>query len=244
MSSEIIGFVAFRKGSKRLPQKNGKLLGGKPLYQITLDKLVDLKSKGLIHHVVASTDSAEWQEECRGIYGDEAIVHLRSEAISGDLVNEGEVILDFFKQEPQLQRSAILLVLCTYPFLKTEVLTEIVEKYNSVCANVYAIKEAHHMPQKLLRLNEKGELRPYLFDSMKSFEANTKKLKVKYPVSFYSTGAFLIHNACEVLSNDMNLWNSDKIYGVNDDSFHIDVDTPEDFELAEVYMEYLSRKNI
>lgn len=214
------------------------------MYQIALDRLVRLKEKGLIHKIVASTDSEEWQEACRNVYADEVIIHKRNEAISGDLVNEGEVILDFFSQAPHLRGSAVLLTLCTYPFLKTEVLTEIVEKYNAVLANVYAIKEAHHMPQKLLRLNENGELRPYLFDSMQSFEANTKKLKEKHPVSFYSTGAFLIHNACEALSNDMNLWNSDKIYGVNDDSFHIDVDTPEDFELAEVYMEYLLRKKI
>ena len=37
---KVIGFVAFRAGSKRLPKKNGRKLGNKTLYQIMIDKLV------------------------------------------------------------------------------------------------------------------------------------------------------------------------------------------------------------
>lgn len=242
MSQQITGFVAFRKGSKRLALKNGRLLGGTPLYQIALKKLILLKRQGYIHNVVASTDCVEWQEACRREYGDELIIHNRSEAISGDLINEGEVILDFFNQYPDLRGSAIFLLLCTYPFLDSKVLIDIVETYNKVASSVYAIKESHHMPQKLLRINQEGQLRPYLYDSMKQFEANTKKLKELYPLAYYSTGAFLIDDAFEKLSNDTNLWNHDRIYGVNDHSFHVDIDTEEDFFMAEIYFEYLSRK--
>ncbi len=242
MEGKVIGFVAFRKGSKRLPLKNGRLLGGLPLYQRALNKLSNLKQRGFIDEVVASTDCNEWQDTCRKVYKDEVVIHPRSEIISGDLINEGEVILDFFRQFPHLKGSAVLLLLCTYPFLDTDVLVEIIKTYHKTHSNVYALKETHHMPQKLLRINEEGQIRPYFQESMHNYEANTKKLKELYPSSWHSTGAFLIHDAYNVLSEDINLWNNDKLYWVEDRSFHIDIDTEEDFKLAEIYMEYLSIK--
>jgi len=239
---KVLGFVAFRKGSKRLPLKNGKLLGGKTLYQITLEKLVNLKQRGIISGVVASTDCVEWQSHCKQLFGNDVVIHQRSEAISGDFVNEGEVILDFFNQHPQFCDAAIMLSLCTYPYLKIEVMEAVALTYKQHKTNVYAIKETHHMPQKLLRINDEGCIRPYFQDSMKQFESNTKLLKAKHPISFNSTGLFLIHNAFEVLKDDMNLWNNDAIHGVVDDSFHLDIDTEEDFKLAELYSHFLESK--
>lgn len=234
--SNVIGFVAFRAGSKRLPKKNGRKLGDKTLYQITLDKLVGLKRNGFLDGVVASTDSPEWQAHCLEVYGDEVIVHRRPVEVSGDCSSDTEVVLDFFQQHPELKGCAILLSLCTYPFMKTSVLKNMVKAHNENSWSVFALVHSHHMPQKLLRL-EGGVIRPYLFDRMNEFESNTKLLLERYPEAYHSTGAFLVADAYRTMTSLKDLWHQDNIGYVMDDSFHVDIDNLEDFELAQLRYE-------
>jgi len=234
--SGIIGFVAFRAGSKRLPKKNGRKLGDKTLYQITLDKLVALKKAGLLETVVASTDSPEWRAHCAEIYGDEVVIHKRPPEVSGDRSSDTEVVLDFFNQYPEFKGHAVLLSLCTYPFMKPTVLEQMVQAHNASRHSVFALTTSHHMPQKLLRV-EDGVLRPYLFDRMGDFESNTKVLLERHPVAYHSTGAFLIADAHQTMTCLSDLWHQDDIGYVVDDSFHVDIDNLEDFELARLRYE-------
>jgi len=229
----VIGFTAFRAGSKRLPKKNGLPLGGTPLYQVTLDKLVALKEAGLLSAVVASTDSAEWRNHCRDLYGDRVVIHSRPESVSGDRSSDTEVVLDFFEQHPEFKGSAVLLVLCTYPFMKSSVLQRMVLQYREGNRSVFALVPSHHMPQKLLRLQD-GVIKPYLFDRMEEFESNTKILLERFPQAYHSTGAFLIADAYHRMSSLDDLWHQNDIGHVMDDSFHVDIDTLEDFELAQL----------
>lgn len=229
--NSITGFVAFRAGSKRLPKKNGRKLGDKPLYRITLDKLVDLKKAGVLNAVVASTDSPEWQQHCNELYGDDVTIHRRPVAVSGDRSSDTEVVLDFFNQHPELKGSAILLSLCTYPFMKSSVLEEMARVHKETQRSVFAVTASHHMPQKLLRV-EDGVIRPYLFDRMDEFESNTKLLIEQYPEAYHSTGAFLISDAFQTMTQLKDLWHQEDIGYVMDTSFHVDIDNLEDFELA------------
>lgn len=234
--SGVIGFSAFRSGSKRLPKKNGYRLGEKTLYQITLDKLTALRREGILEAVVASTDSPEWQQHCRDLYGDSVVIHSRPESVSGDRSSDTEVVLNFFEQHPEFKGSAVLLSLCTYPFMRSAVLKQMVEKHRETDASVFAVVPSHHMPQKLLRLEE-GVLRPYLFERMEEFESNTKLLLERYPAAYHSTGAFLITDAFNTMSVLDDLWHQNNIGYVLDDSFHVDIDTLEDFELAQLRYE-------
>jgi CMP-N,N'-diacetyllegionaminic acid synthase len=49
----IVGLIPARAGSKRIPGKNTKLLGGKPLIQWTIEAA---KASGVFEHVVVSTE--------------------------------------------------------------------------------------------------------------------------------------------------------------------------------------------
>jgi len=234
--SGVIGFVAFRAGSKRLPKKNGRKLGDKTLYQIALDKLVALKRAGVLEAVVASTDSQEWRTHCAETYGAEIVLHNRPAAVSADRSSDTEVVLDFFEQHPEFKGCAVLLSLCTYPFMKSSVLGQIVQVHKEGNRSVFALTESHHMPQKLLRV-EGGVIKPYLFERMKEFESNTKVLLEQHPPAFHSTGAFLIADACQTMTQVSDLWHQDNIGYVMDDSFHMDIDNLADFELAQLRYE-------
>jgi len=234
--SDAIGFVAFRAGSKRLPGKNGLKLGDKTLYQIALDKLLGLKEEGLLDAVVASTDSIEWRACCKDLYGDAVVVHQRPESVSGDRSSDTEVVLDFFRQHPEYKGCAVLMALCTYPFMKTSVLRKMVSEYKALPRSVFAVVPAHHMPQKLIRL-EGETIKPYLLERMDEFESNTKILLERHPKAYHTTGAFLVADAYRTMTQLRDLWHQENIGYVIDDSFHVDIDNFEDFELAQLRYE-------
>ena len=59
-NKKILCFIPARKGSKRVPFKNGKLLNGKPLFQYS----VDVAQKSFyIDDIIVSTDSEEILEQ-------------------------------------------------------------------------------------------------------------------------------------------------------------------------------------
>jgi CMP-N-acetylneuraminic acid synthetase len=235
---KVLGFVAFREGSRRLPMKNGACIGGKPLYQIALDKLVALMDCGMLDAVVASTDSMEWAGHCREIHGDRVIVHERSSAVSGSGAGEGEVIAEFFSLRPEYADCAVLLLLCTYPFMKRSVLIGLIEKYRICGESVFAVVESHHMPQKLLKANG-DSLLPYFCDSFDEFEPNTKILKEHFPPAYHTTGAFLV--APGGFASGRGVWDQPSICYVADDSFHVDIDTVNDLEMARLRYEATGR---
>ncbi|MBN2683931.1 MAG: hypothetical protein JXR40_01515 [Pontiellaceae bacterium] len=229
--SGVVGFVAFRAGSKRLPKKNGRRLGDNTLYQITLEKLIGLKRDGLLSAVVASTDSLEWRAHCAEVYGNDIVLHDRPASVSEDFSSDTDVVLDFFEQNPQYKGAGLLLALCTYPFMKSAVLREMIHAHRAEKKSIFSVVPAHHMPQKLIRL-EDGVIKPYLFERMEEFESNTKILLEQYPRAYHSTGAFLIADAFETMTRSSDLWHQDNIGYVLDESFHVDIDNLEDFELA------------
>lgn len=60
---KILGVVLARKNSKRLPNKNIKLLYGKPLIEYTIDAAIE---SGVIDTLVVSTDDENVKKICHG----------------------------------------------------------------------------------------------------------------------------------------------------------------------------------
>ena len=235
--SKLIGFVAFRKDSKRLEGKNGRVLGGKSLYQRALEKLVILQDEGLLAMVVASTDSMEWREDCLREFGSKITLHERPSTVSDDLSSDTDVIRHFLSSRENADSYAVLLFLCTYPFASVEMLRELILKHRDTGLSIFAVKECQYFPQKLLRC--KGDvLRPYFFEKMNEFECNTQKLKAQYPAAYIGTSSYLIANANRVLQEGADLWHQDDIqYVVEEGERVVDIDTLEDFKLAEFLLD-------
>src|SRR3989338_4957988 len=78
---KVLAVVSARGGSKGVPQKNLKLLGGKPLVYYMLSKAVNIK---LIDKVVCSTDDEKIAEIAKRI-GVE-VPSMRPAELAGDKV--------------------------------------------------------------------------------------------------------------------------------------------------------------
>jgi CMP-N,N'-diacetyllegionaminic acid synthase len=96
MSSKSVAFIPARSGSKRVRNKNIKLLGGHPMLAYTIQAAVD---SGIFDAVICATDSEQYADIARH-YGAE-VPFLRSAAISGDKSPDVEWVvwmLDMLKQ--------------------------------------------------------------------------------------------------------------------------------------------------
>lgn len=84
----MLAVIPARGGSKGVPGKNIKELGGKPLIAYTIKAAVD---SGIFEKIIVSTDSKEIADAAVS-YGAE-VPFLRPDEISGDLVSSDDVLL-------------------------------------------------------------------------------------------------------------------------------------------------------
>lgn len=117
MKLKSVAFIPARSGSKRVPNKNIKLLGGHPLLAYTIRSAID---SGVFSAVICATDSQEYAEvACR--YGAE-VPMLRPATISGDKspdIEWVEWILEALYQQGR-EFDAFSILRPTSPFRKPE----------------------------------------------------------------------------------------------------------------------------
>jgi CMP-N,N'-diacetyllegionaminic acid synthase len=97
MSSKSVAFIPARSGSKRVPNKNIRLLGGHPLLAYAVRAAVD---SGIFDAVICVTDSEQYADIARH-YGAE-VPFMRSAEISGDKSPDVEWVvwmLEMLKQQ-------------------------------------------------------------------------------------------------------------------------------------------------
>lgn len=83
-----LAVIPARRGSKRLPSKNILPLNGRPMLTYSIEAA---QKSGVFESVYVSTEDAE----TAGIVGEwGAVVHIRPQALAGDLVSATEVCLD------------------------------------------------------------------------------------------------------------------------------------------------------
>lgn len=125
---KILGLIPARGGSKGVPRKNIKLLGGKPLIQWTSD--VARVAKGLARLIV-STEDVEIAEISRTL-GVE-VPFMRPEFLANDSAKSVDVVvhaLDFLEEEGECY-DAVCLLQPTTPFRSVKLLEEALDIYNS-----------------------------------------------------------------------------------------------------------------
>jgi CMP-N-acetylneuraminic acid synthetase len=115
---KILAFIPARSGSKRIPNKNIKLLNGKPLIAYTIEAA---KNSKFINRIIVSTDSEQIAEIAKK-YGAE-VPFLRPANISNADSTEMEFFehaLNWFSANENYEPDLNVLLYPTSPFRKTE----------------------------------------------------------------------------------------------------------------------------
>lgn len=222
----ILYLIPARKGSKGLPGKNTKLLGGKPLIEYSIDfALNNLKIDDEL--CISTNDEAVIEiAKSKGI----TIPFIRPEELANDSASSHDVIIHAINQYEKLNQTfdAVLLLQPTSPFRIQDDFTNLIKEYSVDTDMVVSVKLAKENPYfTLFEENSEGFLN-------KSKIGNYERRQDCPEVYAFNGSMYLINIESIKKSRIAELKNIKKIIMPEERS--VDIDTLADWTLAEFYL--------
>ncbi|MEG2341019.1 MAG: acylneuraminate cytidylyltransferase family protein [Odoribacter sp.] len=224
MSFNFLYIIPARGGSKGIPHKNIKELGGKPLIYYSIDVARQLTSD---ENICVSTDDDEIIERVEK-YGLK-IPFKRPEALATDHVGTYEVLLhalDFYEKKG-CEYDGIVLLQPTSPFRKSEHIRQAICLYTSDIDMVVSVKEAATNPYYNAFEEDRNG---YLEISKGNGEIERRQ---DAPDVWEYNGAIYVINIASLKEKTMSSFKRVKKYEM-DNIASIDLDTPFDWLVAEM----------
>lgn len=222
-----IAIIPARGGSKRLPGKNTKLLGDKPLIAWTIEAAIE---SNVFDHVFVSTDSQEIADISKQ-YGAE-VPFLRPEELASDTATTNDVIthlVDWFESEFNQTPSLIAVLQPTSPFRNAKHIIEAIEEMNDKSAKaIISVCQLEHPIQFCNQLGSDGSMADFInLENMK----RTQDLKPTYRLN----GALYIFDR-DYVGRMQEIYSNGTYAYIMSSKLSIDIDTQKDFDLAEYYL--------
>ena len=225
----IVALLPMKANSERVKGKNFRDFGGKPLFRWVLDTLLSVAEIDLI---VINTDARHILAEYGLIDNERILIRDRHEEICGDLISMNLIIKDDIKN---IDADIYLMTHTTNPFLSRHSVQAAIEKFqitvkaggtdslftvNKVQDRFYDVdvQPINHDPANLIRTQD---LDPW-------YQENSN-LYLFSKDSFYKTDARIGANPTMLVTAPYE---------------STDIDTPDDWELGEVMVEYYRKKGI
>tara|TARA_R110001592_G_scaffold246740_1_gene508698 strand:- start:11826 stop:12557 length:732 start_codon:yes stop_codon:yes gene_type:complete len=218
--------IPARGGSKGVPNKNIKLLGGKPLIQYTIDAAKQVFEEDKI---VVSTDSVKIRQtviDC-GLN----VPFLRPKELATDKSGTYEVLLhaiDFMEKRGGVSDTLILLQ-PTSPFRTAKHIKAALALYNENLDMLVSVKETESNPYYVLK--EESKL-GFLINSKKG----DFKTRQECPKVWELNGAIYIINIESLKKSQISNFTKVKKFVMDEFSSH-DIDTQLDWKIAEVLID-------
>ena len=224
----ILCVIPARGGSKRLPKKNLATVGGISLIERSADVLNGISE---IKDILVSSDSDEIIEHAKNI--DLMAPWIRPSELSNDEAKSTDVVLhalDWY-EENIMKVDAVLLLQPTSPFRKKSSIKKIIKILkDNHCDSVISVSLTHSHPQWAFRYPDK-----YLEPFIEGDGINTRSQDLD-PAYVVNGNIYLIKK--DVLKNNNSFYSDKTIpYIMNDKIESIDIDTSDDLELANYYVD-------
>lgn len=221
--SETLVVIPARGGSKGIPYKNIKLLGGKPLIQYSIDLAREIANDELI---CVTTDDQKIIEVCESL--NLHVPFVRPAELSTDAAGSYEVLLhalDFYTKQGKIIDKIILLQ-PTSPFRTIQQLKDALAMWKEDSELIISVKKTKANPYYLLmEENEEGFLEI-------SKKAGNIAQRQSAPDVFEINGAIYIISAKKLLREKTLRAFKTKKY-VMDELSSVDIDEPLDWLFAE-----------
>jgi CMP-N,N'-diacetyllegionaminic acid synthase len=224
---QVLGVIPARGGSKGIPDKNLRVVGGRPLLAYTADAV---RASRRMAHAIVSTDSLAIADAARAI-GLE-VPFLRPPELADDDAPMLPVLQHALREMAHRGRAADAVVLLqpTSPLRRAEHIDEAIAQLERTGADsVVSVVEVPHQfsPASVMRL-EDGRLRPY--------EAGPTLTRRQDKPRVYA------RNGPAVLAVRAHVLEAGSLYGDDCRPYvmrlgdSLDIDTPDDLELAELLL--------
>ena len=228
---ELLIVIPARGGSKGVPGKNIKVLGGKPLIQYTIEAARKIVPD---NQIIVSTDSEEIKNVVENL-GQE-VPFIRPAEIATDESCTQDVLLHAlsFAEKEGLFPETLILLQPTSPFRNATHIKEALRLYNSDLDMIVSVKETKSNPYYILKE-----------ENSQGFLENSKKgnftRRQDCPKVWEMNGAIYIINIQSLKSQSLNQFTQVKKYVMDEISSH-DIDTEVDWGIAEYILYNKFRK--
>ncbi len=218
---ECICLIPARSGSKRLKNKNIKLVNNHPLIEIVIK--IAKKSK-LFSDIFVSTDSKKIKKiaESNGA----KVPYLRSKRISNDKSGTDQVILDFIKKT-KIKKDFLFCIYPTAILISPNDLIDaykVLKKRDADC--LVSMGEFNSSPYRSLKIIKNGYIK---FWKEKYSNQNSQELEKLY----FDAGAFYIYKTKFLKKNKLKMVFPNKtIPYILNHKKSIDINTNDDFKFA------------
>ncbi len=221
---QVTALIPARGGSKRLPRKNVKLLGGKPLIAWSIEAA---KASRYIDRAIVSTDDEEIKQISEQ-YGGE-VPFLRPEYLSNDTASSFDVIqhaIKFLKID--CEKHLIILLQPTSPLRTVEEIDKALEFFVATNAKgVVSVSECEHSPLWSNTLPESHCMSDFIRPEIQG------KRSQDLPQFYRLNGSIYIYETLTLLEQGKTFFNKD-VYGFGTSlETAVDIDTALDFLVAE-----------
>ncbi|KLU62649.1 CMP-N,N'-diacetyllegionaminic acid synthase [Peptococcaceae bacterium CEB3] len=235
--TRILGIIPARGGSKGIPRKNIRLLGGKPLLAWTIEAALAAKC---LDRLILTTEDEEIAKVGRK-YGCE-VPFLRPAELALDTTPGIEPVLHAIRwlaERESYHPDYVLLLQPTSPFRRAEQIRECVARMlcaksgpliptrpqTPPCDALVGVTEPGQPPEWMFRAGEEGFLRPLL-------PAEGAARRQELPATWVLNGALYLIRT-EVLLRE-HTFMPERVEGFPmDRTSSLDLDTPWDWQMAE-----------
>ena len=221
---KILALILARGGSKRIPKKNVRLLGAKPLISWSIDAV---KSLPEICEIMVSTDDTEIKKiaEKFGAY----VPWLRPYELATDISSSSDAALhalNWYENEHGLV-DGVLLLQPTSPFRTKKMIKEGIALFlKSNLTSVIGVSPSHAHTKWTFRIKD-GALSPFLNEH--GLNLSSQELEQVYIVN----GSFYLVTAKDLRKNKSFFIKDSIPLVINSKIESLDIDTEQDWEFAE-----------
>lgn len=231
---KILGLIPARGGSKEIPLKNQKELGGKPLLQYTIEAALGSK---LLDNVIFSSEDATLIDLARRMGAEVSFV--RPAHLASDTASSIAVVEHALEALAAMGRNydAICLLQVTNPFRTSQFIDNAILKFKEAGTDslVSVLKVPHEFnPHWIYEVSEKNTLK------LSTGENEIIKRRQDLPVAYYRDGSIYITKS-DIVTSQHSLYGKEISYIESDPERHVNIDTIQDWERAVVLAEKFSK---
>ncbi len=227
-----IAIIPARGGSKRIPRKNIKEFLGKPIIAYSIEAALE---SNLFDIVMVSTDDEEIAEVAKR-FGAE-VPFMRSEENSNDYATTADVLIEVLNEykKRDMEFDIMACIYSTAPFVSKERLKEaydLMKKDHP--AIVMPMVKFSYPPQRSYNVDASGKA---VFMDPRYIQSRSQDLEPMY----HDVGQFYFYDPNKLIEHNGTILN-DIMAIVIDEREAQDIDTIEDWELAEIKYKIINGK--
>lgn len=228
-NKKVLGIIPARCGSKRVKNKNIRLLNGKELIKYTICAAQGSKK---LDRFIVSTDCEEIAEICRNAGAE--VPFLRPPELAEDITPDKPYLLhalNFLKKTENYVPDAIVILRPTSPFKTAEIIDEVIELLQESGADsvrTVTKTEGVFHPYWMYKKIDDNKAKSFLEEAKNGKYYQSQMLPAVYRLNGVADAIKV-----NVLKASENLYGDDMRILEVEEKFAFDIDTELDFKIAE-----------